>query len=452
MGLGKTIQVLALLQAAKDEAATNKTAEDKTATGSAAAPRTSIVVCPASLVLNWAEEALRFAPQLKVAPLICATRERHALIEKYEHYDLLVTSYHQLQRDIANYKDKQFRFAVLDEAQMIKNQNTHNAKAVKLLEANTCLALTGTPVENSLAELWSIFDFLMPGYLRNYNQFKKKYEMPVTKNHDELATERLRSLVRPFILRRLKGDVLKELPEKIETVLRVTFEPEQEKLYRATLAQAKKELAAKLAEATGGQGQIAILAALTRMRQICCNPALVYADYKGGSAKSDAAMELIENSIEGGHRMLLFSQFTSMLDLLEDQLDARGIRYLRLDGSTPKIARQSLVTEFNSGDAPLFLISLKAGGTGLNLTGADVVIHYDPWWNLSVQNQATDRAHRIGQEKRVQVFKLIASSTIEERILKLQEQKAELAETVIKEGGNAFESLKADDLLALFAD
>jgi SNF2 family DNA or RNA helicase len=292
----------------------------------------------------------------------------------------------------------------------------------------------------------------MPGYLRGYAHFKKKYETPIVKDKNQLATERLRALVRPFILRRLKRDVLKELPDKIESTLAVTLTQEQRKLYLATLAQTKKDLAAKLAQNDGPQNRIAVLAALTRLRQLCCDPALVYEGYQGGSGKLDACLELVESSHQSGHRMLLFSQFTRMLDLLQGELTKRGIAYFRLDGSTPKQQRQNLVNDFNAGSVPVFLISLKAGGTGLNLTGADVVIHYDPWWNISAQNQATDRTHRIGQTNRVQAFKLIAQDTIEEKILKMQEQKYELAQKIIQEGGNAFDSLSSEELLALLEE
>ncbi|MDR3305946.1 MAG: DEAD/DEAH box helicase [Clostridiales Family XIII bacterium] len=437
MGLGKTIQVLALLQAKKDES-------------DQALP--TIVVCPSSLVLNWESESGKFTPNLRVLAMTGGAAERREAIKQVSSYDLLITSYDQLKRDIALYENTAFDFAVLDEAQFIKNHNTQNAKSVKKLKANTRLALTGTPVENSLAELWSIFDFMMPGYLYSYHHFRKKFETQIVKYREEKATERLRALVRPFILRRLKKDVLKELPEKTESVLLSPMGEEQRKIYLATLAQVKKELAEKLEEAGEAQGRIVVLAALTRLRQICCDPALLYEDYRGGSVKSDACMELLESMIDSGHRALLFSQFTSMMSLLEKRFAEKGIRYYRLDGSTPKTERQFLVNEFNSDDTSVFLISLRAGGTGLNLTGADVVIHYDPWWNISVQNQATDRAHRIGQVNKVQVYKLIAKDTIEERILKLQDQKASLAESIIQKGGNAFDALSKDELLSLFEE
>ncbi|MDR1816292.1 MAG: SNF2 helicase associated domain-containing protein [Clostridiales Family XIII bacterium] len=453
MGLGKTLQALALIEAEAPSALP------------------SIIVCPASLVLNWESEAHRFTPDLRVQTVLGTAKERAQTIAALsdgrqacparsrrdaaptnngEGPDILVTSYDLLKRDAEAYKDIAFRYAIIDEAQYIKNQTTQNAKAVKLLNAQTRLALTGTPIENNLAELWSIFDFLMPGYLWNYNRFRKKYETPIAKFSDERTAGRLRELVRPFILRRLKSAVLRELPEKIETVYTTVMGGAQRKLYLANLARAKKDLAKKLKDAGAQQGRMMVLAALTRMRQICCDPALVYEDYDGGSAKLEACLELLDTVIEAGHRCLLFSQFTSMLDIVGGRLEEAGIPYFRLDGATPKQERFSLMNAFNEGGAPVFLISLRAGGTGLNLTGADIVVHYDPWWNLSVQNQATDRAHRIGQENRVQVFKLIAKDTIEERILEMQERKARLAEQVIREGGDALTVMTDEELLSLF--
>jgi SNF2 family DNA or RNA helicase len=434
MGLGKTLEVLALLLAYKE--------------GAQIMP--SIVICPASVVLNWEAECARFTPEMKTAAMVGGKAARDAIIENATQYDLLITSYGQMVRDVDAYQGVDFRYVILDEAQFVKNQKTQSAHAVKQLKGRTKIALTGTPIENSLAELWSIFDFVMPGYLYSYHRFRVKYETQITKFGNARIAERLHSLVRPFILRRLKKDVLKELPEKTESVILTAMEGDQEKLYLGTLAQTKAELSERMAEVTDAQGQILILAALTKLRQICCDPSLVFDDFKGSSAKLGACLELVQNSIASGHRILLFSQFTSMMAILSKAFDREKIGYYYLDGSTPKHERMSLVNAFNSGDTPIFLISLKAGGTGLNLTGADVVIHYDPWWNLSVQNQATDRAHRIGQEKNVQVFKLIVKNSIEEKILKLQEKKAALAESVIKAGGNAFETLSKEELLALF--
>lgn len=433
MGLGKTLQVLALFSALKAEGELG----------------TAIIVCPASLVYNWQAEANHFTPELGVCMVAGNARERAECIAQAAGYDVLVTSYDLLKRDIEQYKGTQFSYVVLDEAQYIKNQNTQSAKSVKLLDGAHRLALTGTPIENSLAELWSIFDFLMPGYLHAYKRFKQDFETPIVRAKDETTAERLRALVRPFILRRLKGDVLKELPEKIEQVHIAEMEGEQRKVYLATLAQSKKELATKLADAGSGQSRILVLAALTRLRQICCDPSLVYDEYKGDSAKLQLCFELIRASIDGGHRVVLFSQFTSMLAIIKDRLKEEGIGYHLLQGSTPKVERLRLVEQFNTGDVPIFLISLKAGGTGLNLTGADVVIHYDPWWNLSAQNQATDRTHRIGQTKHVQVFKLIAKDSVEEKILKLQEAKAELADKIIQKGDSVFDTLSSDELISL---
>ncbi|MDR1320572.1 MAG: DEAD/DEAH box helicase [Gracilibacteraceae bacterium] len=449
MGLGKTLQVLALIQAERQES------------GEKCLP--SIVVCPASLVLNWESETRRFTPELRPLALVGGAAERKAAIAglsprslfnpEAAPADILVTSYDQLKRDLEHYAHHEFSYIVLDEAQYIKNQNTQNAKAVKALQGRTRLALTGTPVENSLAELWSIFDFLMPGYLGHYNHFRNKYESPIVKSADETALGRLRSLVRPFLLRRLKGEVLKELPPKTESVLPTEMLPEQRKIYNATLAEVRQELAVKLKQVTGAQQQrFIILAALTRLRQICCDPALLYENYRGGSAKLDACLELIGNCLESGHRLLLFSQFTSMLGIIGQRLTDLGTPFYLLQGSTPKTERQRLVNAFNSGDAPVFLISLKAGGTGLNLTGADTVVHYDPWWNLSAQNQATDRAHRIGQQQHVSVYKLIAKGTIEERIMDMQEKKAALAASVVQEGEGVFDQMSGEELMALLAD
>ncbi|MDR1027803.1 MAG: DEAD/DEAH box helicase [Clostridiales Family XIII bacterium] len=436
MGLGKTVEVLALLESRRSEAGSGL----------------SIVVCPASVVLNWESEAKRFTPGLRVCALTGMKAGRIRAIGSFSEVDLVITSYGQLRGDIAEYRDITFDFAILDEAQFIKNQTTQNAKAVKKINARAKFALTGTPIENNLAELWSIFDFVMPGYLYGYRRFREKYETLIVKKDDQKATDRLRALARPFILRRLKREVLKELPEKTESVLSAPLEGEQRKVYMAMYARTKKELAAELERVSAGQQRIMILAALTRLRQICCDPSLLYENYRGGSAKLDACMELTESCIDSGHRILLFSQFTSMLHIIERELLKRNVGYYYLDGATPKHERAESVRSFNEGDIPIFLISLKAGGTGLNLTGADIVIHYDPWWNLSVQNQATDRTHRIGQTQKVQVYKLILSETIEERIMDLQKRKAQLADKVITAGGNAFDGLSGDELIALFEE
>jgi superfamily II DNA or RNA helicase len=438
MGLGKTIQVLALLEAYREEVDGKRLP--------------SLVVCPASLTLNWESEVQRFTPSLRAKALVGAAPEREEILSHAGDYDLLITSYDQIKRDIDAYGGLTFAFIVADEAQYIKNRDTQNAQTVKRLQGETRLALTGTPVENSLAELWSIFDFLMPGYLFPYPRFRTRYELPIVRGADGNAAESLRRLVRPFLLRRLKREVLPELPPKTETILKAAMEPEQRKLYLATLARTRLDLEAALSRHGAGQGRLMILAALTRLRQICCDPSLLYEEYHGGSVKLDACLELVESCIASGHRLLLFSQFTSMLDIVEARLDTMGIASYKLVGATKTSERQQLVGDFNQGDVPVFLISLKAGGTGLNLTGADVVIHYDPWWNAGAQNQATDRAHRIGQTSNVQVYKLIARDTVEEKILRLQEEKIALAEQILQGGGNVLEALSREELLSLLEE
>ena len=400
-------------------------------------------------MLNWESECQKFTPQLCCLAVGGVNAERAAQIAGIAGYDLVVTSYDALKRDISHYGQYEFRFVIIDEAQYIKNQNTQNAKSVKALRGQSRFALTGTPIENSLTGLWSIFDFLMPGYLHSYNHFRKKYERPIVKEQDKQATERLRALARPFLLRRMKADVLRELPPKTESVLRVSMEPAQKRLYLATLAQARADLREKMQGVEEAQGRMMILAILTRLRQLCCDPALLYDDYDDGSAKTEGCLELIESCLDSGHRLLLFSQFTSMLERLAQALDGKGVEYFRLEGSTPPAKRLAMVNEFNAGTAQVFLISLKAGGTGLNLTGADTVIHYDPWWNLSAQNQTTDRAHRIGQTQKVQVYQLIVKGTVEEKILDMQKRKATLAESVIQKGGDGFSVLSREELLGL---
>lgn len=359
-----------------------------------------------------------------------------------------MTSYDLLKRDILLYEDKQFLYQIIDEAQYIKNHTTAAAKAVKVVKSQVRFALTGTPIENRLSELWSIFDYLMPGFLYSYDVFKKEMETPIVKNKDEEAMKRLQKMAGPFILRRLKEDVLKDLPEKLEESRYVKFGGTQQKLYDGQVLHMKESLARQDNEEFS-KNKMRILAELTRLRQICCDPSLCFENYKGEAAKLEACMQLIQSAMDGGHRMLVFSQFTSMLEILQSSLDDADISYFTITGSTPKEKRLQMVKEFNEGTVPVFLISLKAGGVGLNLTGADMVIHYDPWWNLAAQNQATDRAHRIGQTKKVTVYKLIAKNTIEEKIEKLQETKKDLAEQVIGGNTESLGSMSREELLEL---
>ena len=331
---------------------------------------------------------------------------------------------------------------------MIKNHSTQSARAVKAIRSKHRFALTGTPIENRLSELWSIFDYLMQGYLYSYAYFREELEIPIVKNEDERAAMRLRRMLKPFVLRRLKKDVLKELPEKLETVVYSRLEGEQKRLYAAYAAKVREEIE-KTTPEEYREGKMQILAALTRLRQLCCDPGLCYENYNGDSAKLSTCIELIEEGLEAGHRFLLFSQFTAMLDRIKQELEKRKIVYFLLTGVTPKQERIQMAERFNAGEGSVFLISLKAGGTGLNLTGADMVIHYDPWWNLAAQNQATDRAHRIGQTHKVNVFKLVAKSTIEENIIRLQESKYKLAEQIIGGEKGSLSSLTQEELLEL---
>lgn len=456
MGLGKTLQVITLLAASRQhngiitdndvstEAATDiRPADAGTATG---LPEVSLIVCPSSLVYNWDSEIEHFAPELSRLLVTGSAGERQEKLTHYQDYDVLITSYDMLKRDIAFYENLHFRYQIIDEAQFIKNHNTQAARSVRQIRSVTRFALTGTPIENRLSELWSIFEYLMPGFLYPYQHFRSEIEQPIVEDKDKIAATRLRQLVKPFIMRRLKSDVLKELPDKLENAVYSQMTDEQQKVYTASALQLQKGLEEQSDDAFR-TGKIQILAELTRLRQLCCDPALVYENYKGGSAKLDTCIQLIENAISGGHKVLLFSQFTSMLDIIERRLKTERILYYRLDGSTKSEMRTRLVSSFNENEVPVFLISLKAGGTGLNLTGADIVIHYDPWWNVAAQNQATDRAHRIGQTKTVTVYKLIARHTIEEKILKLQESKKELADQIISGEGITAAQLTREDLL-----
>lgn len=435
MGLGKTIQIIALIDSYISENPNY---------------HPSLVVCPASLILNWEMEFNKFAPNIKVLSIMGPLETREELISKINDYHVIITSYDYLKRDIALYRDYAFMYHIIDEAQYIKNHLTQNARSVKRITSNLRFALTGTPIENNLAEIWSIFDFILPGFLHSYPKFNKDYELPIVRDKNEDKLNKLKRLVTPFILRRLKRDVLKELPPKTETVLYTKLDGEQKKLYLANLALIKKEITEKLNISGFNQNRMMILSMLTRLRQLCCDPRLFYDNYNGESAKLEMCLELLETSIQSGHKILLFSQFTSMLAIIREELDKRNISYYILQGSTPKEERLRLVEKFNNDDTKVFLISLKAGGTGLNLVSADVVIHYDPWWNVSAENQATDRTHRIGQTQTVQVYKLITKDTIEEKILHLQEAKQKLVDSIIVEDDGIITRMTNEEILSLF--
>lgn len=430
MGLGKTLQVLTYLQSEKERAEGG----------------TSLIVAPTSLVYNWMSEVEKFIPSLKVLLLVGSKEERKEKLEAIEEADIVITSYTMVRNDIDLYKKLMFKNCILDEAQHIKNYASKTSKAIKTLNARTRFALTGTPIENALSELWSMFDFVMPGYLHGITKFRKDYETPIVKKQDSVALKRLKKQVNPFIIRRLKTDVLSELPEKIENEVVVELNEEQKKVYLGYLEKIKGELVAEIAANGYEKSQMKILAALTRLRQICCDPALFLDGYDGGSGKLDLLDELLDELFEGQHRVLLFSQFTSMLAVIKEHLEAKGIEYYYLDGATKADVRHQMVSDFNEGQCGIFLISLKAGGTGLNLTGADTVIHFDPWWNPAVEDQATDRVHRIGQKKVVHVLRLITKGTIEEKIYHLQEKKREMINNVIQPGETFISKMTEEEI------
>lgn len=434
MGLGKTLQVLAFLLSERYEKGMYP----------------SLIIAPTSLVYNWGAEIEKFTPNLKALIISGNKIERYEMMENIMDYDIVITSYPLIRRDILLYEDISFRYCILDEAQHIKNSLSQNAKSVKQIKAKNYFALTGTPIENSLAELWSIFDYIMPGYLLSYTKFKKKFEKPIIKDQDQETLDVFGKHIRPFILRRLKKDVLKELPEKIEHKIVAELTKEQKKVYLAYLKQIKGEIEEEIKNKGFEKSHIKILAGLTRLRQICCDPAMFVENYKETSGKVILLEEILNDAIESGHRILLFSQFTSMLKIIRQKLEELGVGYQYLDGSTDMKARGNLVKDFNEGKGNVFLISLKAGGTGLNLTGADTVIHFDPWWNPAVEEQATDRAYRIGQKKAVHVMKLITKGTIEEKIFQLQEKKKKMIDAVIQPGQTLVSKMSEKEIRDIF--
>ena len=438
MGLGKTVQMLAVVLSYIENAKN---------------PKPSIVVCPSSLTLNWENEINKFAPSIKTLIIHGNSEERAKQIKSILDYQIIVTSYDSLKRDVDIYEEQniEFKYIIADEAQYIKNNNTQNAKTIKVIHSETRYALTGTPIENSLSELWSIFDFIMPGYLLSYKKFKEQYEIPIAKDNDIECMNRLKMMIEPFVLRRIKKEVLTELPDKTVTVLNNEMQDEQLKIYASYIARAKEEAIREIGENGFERSQIKILALLMRLRQICCHPSLFLNNYHGESSKMNQCIEVIKDAILAGHKILLFSGYTSMFEILERELKKEKIRYSKLTGQTKVGDRIKLVDEFNENEEiKVFLISLKAGGTGLNLIGADVVIHYDPWWNLSAENQATDRTYRIGQKRNVQVYKLITKNSIEEKIYELQKKKARLAENMLSTQQTFINKLSKDDIMALF--
>lgn len=458
MGLGKTLQVLAHLDVIRRATP-------------ASTHRPWLVVCPTSLVFNWAAEAARFLPGIRVLRLHGPDRHRH--FERIPQSDLVITSYALIQRDLDRHREHEFDTVVLDEAQHIKNRSTRNAQAVKSLRSGHRLVLTGTPLENSVLDLWSIFDFLMPGYLGNADDFRERYELPIARERDAATMARLSRRVRPFLLRRLKREVAADLPQRLEQVSYCELTEEQASIYEQLLGATRREVE----QAVGAQGlaksRMIVLTALLRLRQVCCDLRLLKlpatateedpvaetdpesvppagAPPEGTSGKLQMFSELLDEVLDGGHRVLVFSQFTSMLRLLREELDRRGLDHCLLDGSTRD--RAAVVDRFQKdASIPVFLISLKAGGVGLNLTGADTVIHFDPWWNPAVEDQATDRAHRIGQTRVVTSYKLITRGTVEEKILSLQQRKRDVIAATLT-GEDVFtNSLGWDEIQELLA-
>jgi superfamily II DNA or RNA helicase len=448
MGLGKTLQTLAHLRSCRREAAVGSP-QNRLVPPAAARPH--LIVCPTSLVFNWLVEAKKFTPELKVLAL--QRGDRHAKFERMAEQDIVVTSYALIRRDAERYREWEFDTVVLDEAQHIKNRQTQNAQAVKAVRAKHRLVLTGTPLENSVLDLWSIFDFLMPGYLGTAKDFRERYELPIAREGNREAQSRLARRLRPFMLRRLKQEVAADLPAKLEQVSFCELTPDQRGVYQQVIEASRKEVL----EAVGAQGvarsRMVALTALLRLRQVCCDLRLLNLENvkpDGASGKLDLFSELLEEVVDGGHRVLVFSQFVGMLALLKERLAAEEIGFCYLDGSTTD--RAAVVERFQRDRAiPVFLISLKAGGVGLNLTGADTVIHFDPWWNPAVEDQATDRAHRIGQSRVVTSYKLIARDTVEEKILLLQNRKREIIKATLGGEEEFAASLSWEEIQELLA-
>jgi superfamily II DNA or RNA helicase len=429
MGLGKTIQMLAFLRSLKGRA---------------------LVVCPSSLVFNWQREAARFTPQLRV--LVLEGPKRHERFNEIDSADLVITSYPLLRRDADRFRGLAFAAMVLDEAQHIKNPDSQNAQAAQVIRAKNRFVLTGTPVENSVRDIWSLMNFLMPGYLGTRADFKERFEQVIGNESGGPERRRLLQRLRPFILRRKKETVAPELPEKIEQVSFCELHPDQREVYTRLLDSTRRQVSELASEKDRNKSRILMLTALLRLRQVCCDLRLLDlpgAEKAEGSAKLELLDELLQESLDGGHRVIVFSQFVSMLNLIRQQLVAAETPFCYLDGSTKD--RQKVVDEFQTGQIPVFLMSLKAGGVGLNLTAADTVIHFDPWWNPAVEAQATDRAHRMGQKSVVTSYKLIARNTIEEKILALQSKKRALIDATVENEQPLMEGLGIEDIELLIS-
>jgi SNF2 family DNA or RNA helicase len=435
MGLGKTVQALAHLLVEKN---------------SGRMDRPSLVIAPTSLMVNWYQEAERFTPALKILTLHGSERKPH--FNRINEYDVVLTTYPLLIRDQETLLSLNYHVLIIDEAQFIKNPRTKINQIVQKIQARHRLCLTGTPMENHLGELWALFNFLLPGLLGDNRQFHRLFRVPIEKHHDKERSANLWQRIQPFFLRRTKQQVLQELPPKIEMHRSVELEGAQRDLYESIRIALHQKVASIVKMKGLANSQIIILDALLKLRQTCCDPRLLKMEsaqkIAAGSAKLQMLMEMLPNLIAEGRRILLFSQFTQMLELIEAELHKAKISYVKLTGKTKD--RATPIAQFQAGEVSLFLISLKAGGTGLNLTAADAVIHYDPWWNPAVEKQATDRTHRIGQDKTVFVYKLITSGTVEEKILQLQQHKHALLENLLSHQGDIQTGFKLEDLEVLF--
>ena len=436
MGLGKSIQLIYLIKQIIKEQKDAKI----------------LIVAPTSLIFNWEKEFDKFGKELKYQVIYGTKQKRIEQLEKNDS-NILITTYGLLREDLEIYKKINFEVMAIDEAQNIKNISTMISKAVKKVNAKVKLALTGTPLENSVLELWSIFDFIMPGYLANLKAFQAKYNIKDMNKENIDKLNNLNDQIKPFILRRKKQDVLKDLPPKIENNIYIELNETQKNLYAANVKETKEEMEKIIATEGYKKARFKILQLLTKLRQLCIDPRIIYSNYKGESSKITHLVNLTKDIIKNNHKILIFTSFKTALDIVEKELNKQNIKTYTIEGSVNSKKRMELVEKFNNDDTNVFLITIKSGGTGLNLTSADVVIHLDLWWNPQVENQATDRAHRIGQKNSVEVIKLICKGTIEERILELQNKKKLLAETLIEgedRDQNIISSLTEEDIKSLF--
>ena len=437
MGLGKSIQTISFIKQIIKEKEDAKI----------------MIVCPTSLVYNWQKEFEKFAPNLRYVTVSESKEKRLSIIKDFEKYNVFITSYGLIRNDNDEYEDKNFELCVIDEAQMIKNYQANMTREVKKIKSRTKIALTGTPIENSVLELWSIFDYIMPGYLNNITKFRESFGI---KEFDDVSLNKIRKLnylIKPFILRRRKKDVSKELPDKVENNIYLDMPDIQKALYVRELSECKSEMDELIKKEGFNKARFKILQLLTKLRQICVDPSVMYNDYKYESVKIEKLVEVVKNYVSENHKILIFSSFKRVIDNVQKRFEKEKISNYKITGEVSSKKRMELVDCFNEDDTSCFLITLKSGGTGLNLTKADVVIHLDIWWNPQVENQATDRAHRIGQKNKVTVIKMVTKGTIEERIIELQEKKQKLSDNIIegKDDATLVSKLEKEDMINLLS-